>query len=248
MRKNLFLGFFAVLTFAVSVFSQTKTPVKKNERPNAESEKSVKETSQKQNSNTISEVRETSYRYEFSQPNFLVKKIVIEHDETGRGKISFEKKDAEETITDPIQLTSVSLDKINKFLETLNFSDSSEDYQSPMRHYGHLGENEITFTKNGKTRTAKYNWSENVTARELAQEYRKIGEQAVWLFDVETARQIRPLDTPGLMDRLDSLLRRGELSDPPQLLPVLKKISNDERFPLMARNHALRIIKTIEKK
>jgi hypothetical protein len=133
-------------------------------------------------------------------------------------------------------------------LKTLNFVDSTENYQSPMRDYGHLGNYEITVKKDGKTRHAKYNWSENTDARALSAEYRKISEQAVWLFDMSVARENQPLEAPGLMDRLDSLLKRDEISDPPQLLPALKDFSTDERIPLMARNHASRIIKNIENK
>jgi hypothetical protein len=49
------------------------------------------------------------------------------------------------------------------------------------------------------------------------------------------------------MDELDSLLRRNEISDPPQMLPMLKELSNDERIPLIARNHAKRLVEKIEK-
>lgn len=222
----------------------TKTPTKKNDRPTAGNNSSQKnDDSQKQ----ISPSKSNSYKYVFSQPNFLVKHIVIEHDENGKGKITFEKKDADEPITDPIQLSTVSLEKINNLLQTLNFLDSTENYQSPTRDYGHLGNHEITLNKEGKTRTAKYNWSENPTAKALADEYRKIGEQAVWIFDMSVSLENQPLEAPGLMNRLDSLIKRNEISDPPQLLPILKKFSLDERIPLMARNHATRIIKEIEK-
>lgn len=220
-----------------------KTPIKKNERPDARNDTTPKNTAPKSNPANV-----TAYKYEFSQPNFVVRKIILEHDETGKGKITFEKKDAEEAITDPIQLSAVSVEKINSLMQSLNFLDSTEDYQSPMRDYGHLGNYQITLKKDGKERTAKYNWSENITARELAGEYRKIGEQAVWLFDMSVALENQPLEAPGLMDRLDSLLKRNEISDPPQLLPTLKSFSTDERIPLMARNHATRIIKDIEKK
>lgn len=221
-----------------------KTPTKKNERPDSGNNSSqITNDSQKKSES----VKGTLYKYEFSQPNFIVSKITLEHDENGKGTITFEKKDAEEPITDPIQLSQVSVEKINSLMQTMNFLDSTEDYQSPMRDYGHLGNFQITLKKDGKERTAKYNWSENVTARELSGEYRKIGEQAVWLFDMSIALENRPLDAPSLMDRLDSLLKRNEISDPPQLLPTLKSFSNDERIPLMARNHATRIIKEIEK-
>jgi uncharacterized protein (UPF0147 family) len=49
------------------------------------------------------------------------------------------------------------------------------------------------------------------------------------------------------MDALDSLIKRNEISDASQMLPFLKELSSDERLPLIARNHAARIIKTMEK-
>jgi uncharacterized protein (UPF0147 family) len=79
-------------------------------------------------------------------------------------------------------------------------------------------------------------------------EYRRIGQQFVWIFDIGVARENQPLEAPRLMDALDSLIKRNEISDAAQMIPLLKELSNDERIPLIARNHATRIIKEIEKK
>ncbi len=49
------------------------------------------------------------------------------------------------------------------------------------------------------------------------------------------------------MDGMDSLIRQNEISDPPHLIPFLTELSNDERLPLMARNHAAKLVKQIEK-
>jgi len=46
---------------------------------------------------------------------------------------------------------------------------------------------------------------------------------------------------------MDMLLTRGDLSDPRQLVPLLKELRTDEHIPLIARNHADRILKKIEK-
>ncbi|MBA3334893.1 MAG: hypothetical protein H0T08_04705, partial [Acidobacteria bacterium] len=116
------------------------------------------------------------------------------------------------------------------------------------RDYGHLGNMKFTMTKDGRTRTAKFNWTENLTAKILADEYRKISQQFVWQFDINVARENQPLESPTLMNSLDGLIRRDEISDPNQMIPMLKELSNDERLPLLARNHATKIIKQIEKK
>ena len=78
-------------------------------------------------------------------------------------------------------------------------------------------------------------------------EYRRIAQQFVWIFDINVARQNQPLNAPSLIDTLDGYLKRNEISDPPQMIPFLTELSNDERIPLIARNHAAKLIKQIEK-
>jgi hypothetical protein len=38
------------------------------------------------------------------------------------------------------------------------------------------------------------------------------------------------------MEHLESMLKRNWLSDPEQLIPLLKDLSGDEHIPLIARN------------
>lgn len=78
-------------------------------------------------------------------------------------------------------------------------------------------------------------------------EYRRLANQIVWTFDFNLARSNQPLETPKLVDSLDSLLKRNEISDPQQMLPFLTAISNDERVPLIGRNRAVKLVKQIEK-
>lgn len=190
---------------------------------------------------------EPVYFYQFEQPNFLVKKIVIEHDETGRGTIAFQKRGSDETITDPLQISSSARDRLKEHLTALNFLNSTEDYQSPRRDYKHLGVSTFRVKISGKQRTSVFNWSDNKEALDLAAEYRRIANQAVWLFDMNLAAENQPLSAPGLMNELDSLIRRNEISDARQILPYLKKLQFDERVPLMARNQAARLSTQIEK-
>lgn len=185
--------------------------------------------------------------YEFEQPQFVISRIRIEHDENGKGKITFKKRDFEEEVNDPIKLTDATLEKIKTHLEALNFLDSTESYQHE-NDYSHLGTMKITMRKNDKQRTAGFNWTDNKDAKAIADEYRKISNQYIWMFDISVARENQPLEAPRLMKSLDNYLKRGEISDPSQMIPFLKDLSDDERIPLIARNNASRIIKEIEKK
>ncbi len=69
----------------------------------------------------------------------------------------------------------------------------------------------------------------------------------MFVFDITVARENEPLSTPEMMRNLETLIRINGLSDPKQLLPLLHDLSNDERIPLIARNHALRLIKMIDR-
>lgn len=240
--------------------AETKTPEKKNERPQvvsadyetgAASQEPLKKNQAPKTQPTPNAVAKESknvFGYEFSQPDFIVNRIVIEHDENGKGTISFEKRGFDgEAVTDPIQLSGATLEKIKNLFQTLNFLDSTEDYQSTVRQYPHLGKLKIRMKKDGRERASEFNWTENKDAKALADEYRKIGEQFIWMFDISVSLENQPLEAPDLMDKLSSLIKRNEISDPSQMLPLLKKLTDDERIPLIARNHASRIIKEIEK-
>lgn len=221
---------------------------KANQRPSAEpADPAI--AAAKSNARPASKPKDPDpvYFYEFSQPDFSVSKINLEHDENGKGKITFLKKDSDEPITDPIQLSSVSLERIKGYLAALDFLNSSENYQTP-RSYAHMGVMKIKVKKEGKEREVSFDWSENKEAKALADEYRKLADQFVWVFDITLARDNQQLEAPKLMVYLESLLKREEISDPPQLIPFLKELSNDERIPLIGRNKAAKLIIEIEKK
>lgn len=212
------------------------TPEKKNGRPEAGGN----------SSETPQATFKPTHIFKFERPGFLTSMVLIQHDESGKGSISFLKKDFDEAMTDPIQLSEATIDGLRQAFDRLNFLDSTESYQYE-KDLANMGSNEITLRLNGRERTVKYNWTENKDAKFLMDEYRRIANEYVWRFDMVVTRENQPLEAPRMIDALDSYLRRGEISDPPHLLPFIKEISEDERLPLIARNHAARLLKQIEK-
>jgi len=206
---------------------------------------------QNENPKTNSEAQKAGakmpYGYEFSQPDFVVNHVVIEHDENGKGTITFEKRQLGEPITDPIQIAPAALERIKKLWSELNFLDSTDVYQSAKYDYPHLGQMKLRMEADGKKREIGLNWTENKTAESLTKEYKRLTEHYIWLFDINLARENRPLEAPKLMERLESLIKRGEIHDVALLLPILRETKDEERIPLIARNHAERLIKLIEK-
>jgi hypothetical protein len=187
-----------------------------------------------------------TYSYEFTQPEFYVRHIVIEHDAGGRGKITFERLNEETSVVEPIALSPVVLNRLLELWQALRFLESQEDYQAA-RQFPHLGTMRIGMSQGTRKRTAEFNWSNNASASALVTEYRRIADQAIFVFDVSVARENQPLNAPKLMEYFESALKRNWFADPQQLLPLLKEISTDDHLPLIARNHALRLLKKLEK-
>ncbi len=188
----------------------------------------------------------TKYSYEFTQPNFVVSHIVITHDALGRGQISFEKRSESPAIVEPVELSAAALGRIFGLWTELRFLDSNENYQAA-KSFAHLGVYKIGMNDGKRERTAEFNWSDNKAAWSLANEYRRVADQAILIFDIKLAREMQPLNTPSLLTEMDTLLKRDGLSDPQQLVALLNELKTDEHIPLIARNHADRILKRIEK-
>ena len=186
------------------------------------------------------------YSYEFSQPKFYVKHIVIEHDANGRGTITFERLNEDIPVTEPLELSAAALGRITTSWQALKFLDSDADYQAS-KQFPHLGTMRLGMQRGEHKRVAEFNWTNNSDASTLVNEYRKAADQAILVFDISIARENQPLNAPKLMDTMESLLERNGLSDPRQLLKLLQDLSTDEHVPLIARNHALRLIKKIQK-
>ena len=219
---------------------------KKNERPDDKGDEISRERANKRPSSSSDATFNPAYHYEFTQSEFLVSKIVIEHDEAGKGRLSFMKKGYDELISDPIQLSPKTLDRINGVLTALDFLNSNQNYQYE-KDFSHLGTIVFRFTKDGKTRNTTFNWTQNKDAKALMDEYRKIGNQFIWMFDLNVSRENQPLESPKLIDTLASMIRRNEISDPNQMVSFLQGLVDDERVPLISRNHAGKLVKQIEK-
>jgi hypothetical protein len=230
----------AVLGAAICVAAQTGTgPVKQNTREQKASKEPAKTVES-------APVDDAAYSYEFAKSDFHIRHIVIKHDAVGRGEISFERQGDLEPIIEPLVLSEAARTRVFALWEALRFLDSTTNYQAD-KDFAHLGTMRLKMTRGTRERTAEFNWTNDPNAKALAEEYRRAANQAVFVFDMSVARQNQPLDSPKLLDRLDNHLRRGDLSDPQQLVPLLRELNTDERLPLISRNHAARILKQLEK-
>ncbi|MEZ5307747.1 MAG: hypothetical protein R2684_11445 [Pyrinomonadaceae bacterium] len=225
----------AMVFFAAQSFAQQGT--KKNTRPSDGGQTQIEPSKP-----ALPQV----YFYKFEKKEFLVSNVSISHDEEGKGEIHFRHRGSEEVLTRPIKLSQATLELLKSKWTELDFLASDISYQSE-REYPHLGTMSLSMKRDGKERTATFNWTDNESVKVLTDEYKKIGYEETWKFDIEIARQNQPLESPKIMRTLDSYIRRNQISDPDHLVPFLKELGDDERLPLIARNHALRLLTKIEK-
>ncbi len=128
----------------------------------------------------------------------------------------------------------------------MKFLDSTANYQGE-RTYASYGKSRLTMRQGGRTRTAEFNYAGDPDAFALADEYRRAADQAVLVFELKVAVESQPLETPKLLSRIDTLVDGTRLSDPQQLVPLLRELSTDERIPLVGRNQITRTLKKLEK-
>lgn len=226
-----------LLCFAPVSFSQDQN--KRNDRP--QEQPSPTQPRREDNKKPPDPSR---YSYEFGQPKFFIRHILIEHDALGRGQITFERQGEDVPIVEPVELSIGALGRILGLWTELRFLDSDENYQAS-KQFPHLGTYHLRMDDGRRKRTAEFNWSNNKQAWGLATEYRRMSDQAILVFDLKLAREMQPLNTPQLMKQMETLLVRDGLSDPRQLIPLLKELRTDEHIPLIARNHADRLLKKI---
>jgi len=227
-----------VFSAAISIYAQDQSGAKHNARP--------QQVAGSTTDGGGTKTEAVKYSYEFSQPKFYIKHIVLEHDANGRGTVTFERLNEDTPVSEPIEFSADTLARISSAWQSLQFLESDTNYQSN-KQFPHLGTMKIGMQRGERKRVAEFNWTNNEDASTLVNEYRKAADQAILVFDIAVARENQPLNAPKLMETMESLLNRKALSDPRQLLKLLQDLSTDEHVPLIARNHALRLIKKIQK-
>lgn len=185
------------------------------------------------------------FRYLFENQRFTTPVQEVEFDGDGRGQFRFKKKGADE-IVNQLNVSPAVLSQINSLFDELNFLASTEDYQYK-KDFSHLGTMTITLARGGKERTVTFNYTDNQSLNRLTEIFRNIATQETRIFEIETIRESDPISTPAQLRQLESELRSKRIADPQRFTPILQEIKMDEGVPLIARNHAERLLQMIKK-
>lgn len=188
---------------------------------------------------------QTKYSYFFDNEKFTTPHIEISFDAAGKGEFKFKKKELDE-MTNKIEVSSTVLAQINSILSEVGYFDSNENYQHK-KDFSHLGTITIDIAKPGKHRKVTFNYTENVAMNRLANIFRNLATQENRVFEIESIRQNDPISTPAQLRYLESEMKSKTIADPERFTPILNDIKQDESVPLIARNHAKRLLDQIQK-
>lgn len=240
----------AVLCLLALLSAVAQEPQKRNRRDDSSAPGAARQSNDSNAEVSGTAPRPTSgqprFSYEFTQPEFLVSHIVLEHDAAGLGQITFTRRGDADPIVEPVVISKTALGRIMNLWNALSLLESTTAYQSAHK-FPHLGTIRVRVLQGTADRVAEFNWTDDASMKSLADEYRRIAEQAILIFEIGLAREHEPLAMPELIEKVDLLFRRNDLSDPRQLIVLLRDITTDERVPLIARDHATRLLRKIEK-
>ena len=221
---KLLLSIFFTIALTLSLHAQTQIQINGDHKDSAE---------------------QTKYVWHFDNEKFTTPHLEIGFDAAGKGEFKFKKKELDE-MTNKIEVSSTVLAQINSILTEVSYFESSENYQHK-KDFSHLGTITIDIAKSGKHRKVIFNYTENVAMNRLANIFRNLATQEMRVFELEAIRQNDPLSTPAQLRYLESEMKSKNIADPERFTPILKDINQDESVPLIARNHAKRLLDQIQK-
>jgi hypothetical protein len=185
------------------------------------------------------------YHFLFENPRFTTPLQELEFDSAGQGKFRFKRKDGDE-IVNKLSVSPEVLSQLQLILDDMNFLESGEDYQHK-KDFSHLGNMTITYSRGGKERTVKFNYTDHQSMSRLSDIFRNIITQETRIFELEAVIANDPISAPAQLRILESELKSKRVADPHRFDPILKNIKLDEGVPLIARNHADRLLQMISK-
>jgi len=189
---------------------------------------------------------DSSFGYKFENKRFDISLIEIDMRPDGTGELRFKKGESDDIIDRKLKLIGSATARIRSLLESTQFLTSTEDYQDK-KDFSHLGWHSIWQREADRERRVRFNYTTNPRIKEIADIFSGIATQEIDLFGIETAMQYQPLDVPRLLDMLESDLKLDRIAEPEGLLKPLDEMQRDPSLPLIARNHAKRMVDDIRK-
>jgi len=189
---------------------------------------------------------EMSFSYKFENPRFHLRLIEIDLSASGTGELRFTRGESDEVLDCKVKLLPATIARIRSLFEVSDFLGSTVEYQGKA-NMAHLGWITLGAKQGARERKVRFNHTIHVQIEELGKIFLGIATQEISLFDIENAERYQPLDLPKQLEILENDLRLEWIAEPERVLAALNEIAGDDSQPLIARNHAKRLIEAIKK-
>ena len=189
---------------------------------------------------------EMSFSYKFENPRFHLRLIEIDLSASGAGELRFTRGESDEVLDCKVKLLPATIARIRSLFEVSDFLGSTAEYQGKA-DMSHLGWITLGAKQGARERKVRFNHTIHAQIEELGKIFLGIATQEISLFDIENAERYQPLDLPKQLEILENDLRLEWIAEPERVLVALNELAGDDSQPLIARNHAKRLIEAIKK-
>jgi hypothetical protein len=171
--------------------------------------------------------------------------IAISVDAKGSGAYEGRKLDeAQPQGPRPFQLSPGTTERIFALASQLHDFQGIE--LESHKKVANLGEKTFTYAQGGALNRVVFNYTENRTARELADVFEAIGMVEQHVAALEFEMKYDPLGLSQELLQIQIELKDKTLTDPQMLVPTLEKIAHGSRFLHLAQTRAQEIIDQVQ--
>jgi hypothetical protein len=140
------------------------------------------------------------------------------------------------------QLTEADVNAIFALAEKLDHLN--RPLESPLK-VAFMGMKTFRFEDGAEKNEVKFNFSEDLDAKQLADWFERINESEQLLFVLERAAKYDKLGVNKAILQLEAAIDRKRVIAPEQMLPLLDRVSKNEGYMNMARQRAAAIAEAI---
>jgi hypothetical protein len=187
-----------------------------------------------------------AYTYTFENEKFDPKFVEIKLTADGKAAMRYQKRDEPDIEQVDFMVTTQTTNRLKTLFDSVNFLNSQESYQSN-RDLANLGKITLQLVQGERNRSTSFNFTNNQSVTQIVALFRGLETQQRRVTELTNARQFAPLDLPRLLKALEEDIKRGRIAEPKQMLTLIDEVAKDDTLPLIARNLAQKISKTLAK-
>jgi hypothetical protein len=181
----------------------------------------------------------TRFTYCRETPRGLYERQCINLASDGTGQSQLKRRGSDQVDT-PVALSVSGRTKFLAVIAGTNNLENRQNYETK-RKVADLGRKHLTLEMTSGNREADFNYSDLKEVNALATFFDGLLNQQTIALDLDSAIRYERLSVPQRLEQLDGELKAGRIGDPEGLIPLLDKITQDQRVLDYARENAQKL-------